>query len=162
MSHTSTIARFTALAATMFLFISGSQAQITIDDAVTFTTSPTNEIVRPSPYNFTVANLGNFDPSASDKLILAFSSENAGNVVGVTYRGATMQPALFAGGSNRCTGIFYLDSPPGPGGLVITFSNVDFAVTDPGAPGGPLRVVASVQASQPSLGKLFGRLQGTM
>jgi hypothetical protein len=42
-----------------------------------------------------------------------------------------------------------------------TLSNVDFAVTDPGAPGGPLRVVATVQASQASLGKLFGRLQGT-
>jgi hypothetical protein len=39
-----------------------------------------------------------------------------------------------------------------------TISNVDFVVTDPGAPGGPLLVVATVQASQSSLGKLFGRL----
>ena len=42
-----------------------------------------------------------------------------------------------------------------------TVSNVDFVVTDPGAPGGPLRVVATVQASQASLGKLFGRLRAT-
>ncbi len=42
-----------------------------------------------------------------------------------------------------------------------TVNNVDFVVTDPGAPGGPLRVVATVQVSQAASGKLFGRLNAT-
>jgi autotransporter-associated beta strand protein len=47
-----------------------------------------------------------------------------------------------------------------PGAVGIsTVNGVDFVVTDPGLPGGLLRVVATVPASQASLGKLFGRLQ---
>jgi len=115
--------RLAAFAAAMFLSISGSHAEITIDSSVTFTSSPNNAIAHLNPFTFSVADLGAFNPGGSDKLILAFSSENANSVTSVTYRGETMEPALFAGGPNRYTGIYYLDNPPEAGGLVITFSN---------------------------------------
>ena len=46
-----------------------------------------------------------------------------------------------------------------PGAVgTTTVNGVSFAVTDPGAPGGPLHVVATVLSSEAALGKLFGLL----
>lgn len=47
-------------------------------------------------------------------------------------------------------------------GTVGTFTNgvVDFVVTDPDAPGGLLRVTATIPASQAAAGRLFGRVVG--
>jgi hypothetical protein len=47
-------------------------------------------------------------------------------------------------------------------GTVGTFTAgvVDFEVTDPGAPGGLLKVVATIPAGEAAAGKLFGRVTG--
>ena len=101
-------------------------APVTVDETVTFTTSPENEIVRPPNriYTITAAELGSFDATSSDKLIVAFSSENAGTVQGITYGGVAMTEAIFTSYSTgtQFTGIFYLDHPAGNGDLVFDFT----------------------------------------
>ena len=48
-----------------------------------------------------------------------------------------------------------------PGAVgTTTVDTVDFIVTDPGAPGGPLHVIATIPAAQAASGKLFSRLTG--
>ena len=48
-----------------------------------------------------------------------------------------------------------------PGAVgTTTVNTVDFIVTDPGAPGGPLHVIATIPAAQAASGKLFSRLKG--
>ena len=105
-----------------------SAGAVTVDDTISFTTSPFNEIVRPSPYTFSASpDLDGFDPGGAEKLILAFASENAASVTSITYGGVSMSPAVVANNGIQLTGIYYLDNPPATGGLVVQFggSNVN-------------------------------------
>jgi hypothetical protein len=68
-----------------------SQAPIAVDDTATFTTSPSNEMVRKNRYTFfsSDGDLADFDPEASDKLVVTLSHER-GMIEQVTYGGVRM------------------------------------------------------------------------
>jgi hypothetical protein len=116
------ITRSTPSLLAAFAFATHAPA-ITIDDTVSFTTSPSNQVVGSSPYTFSASpDLDGFDPSGSDKLIFLFSSENAESVADITYGGVPMLPAAVGTNGIQFTGIYYLDDPPAAGGLVVQFS----------------------------------------
>lgn len=107
--------------------------------------------------------LGAASPTANALALLPAPTRN-GNALVLTFdclatadRGdatLTLQHSSDLGVSNNWTSV------PVPGAVgTTTAGDVQFVVTDPGEPGGPLHVVATIQ---PSTGKLFARLHATL
>lgn len=102
---------------------SSASATVLLDSAANFTTDPDPDtIVRQSSWTFANAtDLGGFDPTSSDKLVLAFSGENTGTIT-ATYGGAAFTQIEYGNGA-RFAGIYYLDGPVTNGDLVINTSS---------------------------------------
>lgn len=105
-------------------------AVIAIDDQATFGQARTWS---PGTTTFDNATLsgGTFDPSGSDKLVVAIGYRASGTpgFAGVTYNGVAMTEAVqhFSTADSRATtGIFYLDNPGAAGDLAITNNNSGF------------------------------------
>mgnify|MGYP005846224917 CR=1 FL=1 len=144
---------------TLVLAAPSAYGQITVDDTETFTTSPNNTLQRPSPYTFEVDGtfdptleadtipgaLADFDPTGSDKIIVAFASEGANSVISITYGGEPMSE-VYANEGGRFTGIYYLDTPTEPGDLVFTFSG-----TSSNGVGGSIMAVSGIQLGTASV-----------
>lgn len=99
-----------------------SQAPIEVDDTATFTTSPSNEMVRKNRYTFSSdGDLADFDPEASDKLVVTLSHER-GTIEQVTYGGVRMALAQRAAATTlQRTAIYHLDEPGPAADLVVRF-----------------------------------------
>ncbi|MFK7851642.1 MAG: FecR domain-containing protein [Akkermansiaceae bacterium] len=128
-------------------------ALITLDDSITFTSSPANEMARP-PYSFAADSvLSDFNPDGSDKLVVTLSHEN-GTILNVTYGGVTMIPAIQSESKRpQRTSIYYLDSPNGRGDLVVNASGKcngvggSLIALSNTAPGGPASTSLSTAKS---------------
>jgi len=91
-----------------------------VDSFVNFTTaSDSNTVVRQDTYTFDNAtDLGGFDPTGSDKLVVAFGAENANGIDSVTYGGVALTQALFSDATIDLA-VYYLDNPATNGDLFI-------------------------------------------
>jgi hypothetical protein len=58
------------------------------------------------------------DPTSSDKLVVAFGTENANGIASITFGGVAMTQALYRDDSKELA-IFYLDNPATNGDLFI-------------------------------------------
>ena len=109
--------------------------------------------------------LGATSPNANAVALLPTGSESGGDLVlsfdcpAATERG-TATLSVQHSADLGLTDAWVSALVPGTVGT-FTVNNVVFTVTDPGAAGGPLRVVATIPASQGNQGKLYGRLIGT-
>lgn len=124
---TKTKSALSAIAGLLVVLVASyGQAAIILDARVNFTTDPNpNQIVRPGPWTFTNASLGGFDPTGSDKLVVAFAGENQPSTAPeVRYGGVLLTPIEYGnGGSGGLrSAIYYLDSPTVNGDLVFNFT----------------------------------------
>jgi hypothetical protein len=97
---------------------------VSVDGTKSFSSSPTNEMVRSQSYRFTSDKaLSGFDAAKSDKLVVTLSYEGTHSITSikeVTYGGVRMNLAVESEISKQIkTAIYYLDSPDASGDLVI-------------------------------------------
>ena len=123
---------------------SSVKTTIFLNDSVSFTTSPENEMIKETTYTFSSgAELSGFDLGKSDKLVATFSHENA-SIAEVTYGGVRMAPAVRSNTPGlRQTAIYYLDSPGSAGDLVVSFEGV------PNGVGGSLLALSNTALGAP-------------
>lgn len=97
-----------------------SFAAVILDGSVTFTTDPNpSNLVRQNTYTFdNTTDLGGFDPTGSDKLVVVFGSENANGIDSITYGGVALNLALYRDGSHELA-VYYLDNPTTNGDLFV-------------------------------------------
>lgn len=125
------ISKQVTLIATLALvagFVSTANAAVIYDTSVNFTTSADpNTIVRQDTYTFDNAtDLGGFDPTGSDKLVVAFGAENANGIDSIQYGNVELKEALVYDNAIDLY-VYYLDNPTVNGNLFInpTGSNVN-------------------------------------
>lgn len=107
-------------AVAMIVFVGTANAAVIYDTSVNFTTdSDPNVITRQNTYTFNNAtDLGGFDPTGSDKLVVVFGAENANGIDSVTYGGVALTQALF-NDAGIDLAVYYLDNPTTNGDLFI-------------------------------------------
>jgi hypothetical protein len=122
---------------------------IDVDDTVTFTASPQNEMIRKSSYTFSSGTeLSGFDPRESDKLVATLSHENS-EIAEVTYGGVRMSLGARSDTSVWLqTAIYYLDSPGSAGDLVVVFKGKGRA---PNGVGGSLLALSNTTSGKPAV-----------
>lgn len=98
-------------------------AQLIVYDTASYTTETSGTAIR----TITPAELPEFDPVGSGKLVVTLSAEGSGGtrtVSSVSYSGVELSEAIQQNHStgSQTTAIYYLDKPTSVGDLVITFS----------------------------------------